>query len=284
MRPSTSGSGAAHTANTIGRPVRSSQSRPRSKCGVGPPAASASSPMRSVASHPCPAGRSPLREQDPYEDELSRSPASRRRPDLRRQDPPDELDRLTPPPTTRTAAAGSGADRRCARTRWRGRARCRCRRRGACGGAPWEPPGPPPRRPRARRRRGHVTYEMRPRRITGPSDDPPAELVVQRVALNGTRPASRTNLTSWSIFCSVSVRAPAAWKISSRTTVPCTSFAPKRNATAAERHAHHDPVGLDVRDVVEQNRETASIFKSSCRRVPPPAARTPCSRDGTRAG
>ena len=54
--------GAAQTANTIGRPVRSSQSRPRSKCGVGSSNAlrSAASPIRSVASAPrSRAGRSP---------------------------------------------------------------------------------------------------------------------------------------------------------------------------------------------------------------------------------
>ena len=52
-------------------------------------------------------------------------------------------------------------------------------------------------------------------------------------AARGSRPASCTKRTSSSIFCSVSVVAPAAWKISSRTTVPWTSFAPKWSATAA---------------------------------------------------
>ena len=52
------GSGAAQTANTIGSPVRSSQSRPRSKCGVGSSNAlcSAASPMSSVASASIPSG------------------------------------------------------------------------------------------------------------------------------------------------------------------------------------------------------------------------------------
>ena len=56
--PGRGGSGAAQTANTIGSPVRSSQSRPRSWCGVGSSNAllSAASPIRSFASASSPSG------------------------------------------------------------------------------------------------------------------------------------------------------------------------------------------------------------------------------------
>ena len=47
------------------------------------------------------------------------------------------------------------------------------------------------------------------------------------------RPASRTTRTSSSIFRSVPVTAPAAWKIVSRTTVPWMSSAPKWSETCA---------------------------------------------------
>ena len=56
--PGCAGSGAAQTANTIGRPVRSSQRRPRSWCGVGSSNAdlSAASPISSFASASSPSG------------------------------------------------------------------------------------------------------------------------------------------------------------------------------------------------------------------------------------
>ena len=73
----------------------------------------------------------------------------------------------------------------------------------------------------------------------------------------------RTKRTSWSTFCSVSVRAPAAWKISSRTTVPCTSFAPKWSATAASGMPIMIQYALMFGTLSSISRETASIFRSS---------------------
>ena len=65
------------------------------------------------------------------------------------------------------------------------------------------------------------------------------------------RPAARTVRTSSSSFCSVPAFEPAARKISSRTSVPWTSLAPKWSATCAIGQRQRDPVRLDVRDVVE---------------------------------
>jgi hypothetical protein len=77
------------------------------------------------------------------------------------------------------------------------------------------------------------------------------------------RPASRTNRTSSGIFCSVSVRAPAAWKISSRTTVPCTSFAPKCSAICANGSPIMIQYALMFGMLSSSSRETAMSFRSS---------------------
>ena len=56
---------------------------------------------------------------------------------------------------------------------------------------------------------------------------PSAELVVERVPRPGSARLADEADELAVICCSVPVRAPAAWKIVSRMTVPCTSFAPK---------------------------------------------------------
>src|SRR5437763_952131 len=77
------------------------------------------------------------------------------------------------------------------------------------------------------------------------------------------RPAARTKRTSSSIFCSVSVRAPAAWKISSRTTVPCTSFAPKWSATCAIGIPIMIQYAFTFGTLSSRRRDTAITFRSS---------------------
>src|SRR6266540_1553677 len=79
----------------------------------------------------------------------------------------------------------------------------------------------------------------------------------------GIRPASWMNRTSSGIFCSVAVRAPAAWKISSRTTVPCTSFAPKCNATCASGKPIMIQYALTFGMLSSSSRDTAMSFRSS---------------------
>ena len=57
--------------------------------------------------------------------------------------------------------------------------------------------------------------------------------------------------------------APAAWKISSRTTVPCTSFAPKWSATAASGMPIMIQYAFTFGTLSRRSRETAIIFRSS---------------------
>ena len=122
ISPSATGSGAAQTANTIGSPVRSSQSRPRSKCGVGSSNAlrSAASPMSSFASASI-AERHDLRLRQAGSASArprSRSRVSRRPSAPARTASASRAGSSRPrPPRRRTGAAGSAGDRRSARTR-----------------------------------------------------------------------------------------------------------------------------------------------------------------------
>src|SRR5438874_3409308 len=79
----------------------------------------------------------------------------------------------------------------------------------------------------------------------------------------GTRPASRIKRTSSSTFCSVPLVAPAAWKICSRTTVPCTSLAPKWRATCAICRPIMIQYAFTFGMLSRINLETAIIFRSS---------------------
>ena len=86
------------------------------------------------------------------------------------------------------------------------------------------------------------------------------------------RPAALTTRTSSSTFCSVSVRAPAAVKdlLPHHRALDVVGAEVQRHLR--EREPHHDPVGLHVRDVVEQQARNGDGLEVVARRGVTPAA------------
>ena len=114
-----------------------------------------------------------------------------------------------------------------------------------------------------------LTYEMRPSRML---HFPAPELVVERVALDRD-PAGLTDEADELVDLLLRLRARARGVedlLTHDRSLDVVRTEVQRDR--CERHAHHDPVGLDVRHVVEhQPREREHLEVVRAGRVPPPA-------------